>query len=417
MHVAVIGSGISGLTAAYLLSPHAKVTLYEKEGRLGGHAHTAIVPVGGKTMPVDTGFMVFNPSRYPYFVSLLQTLGVETPDTNMSFSVSIPGTIEYSSSIGGILGDVRQLLRLAYVRFIVEIPRFNRVGTAFLSEKDDTLTIGDFLKKYAFSEELATWYVFPMIASIWSTDAARIPDFPARETLLFLDNHQLLSILGGPQWKTIGGGSICYVAKLTERLREDGVEIRTDQHIKRITRSPIQVHTDRVETFDAVILATHADEALSLITDAHADEIDILKSFSYARNTAVLHSDISFMPKRQSAWAAWNYHAIDTTAKKGVVSLTYNMNMLQNIPTSFPVFVTLNPQRPIAPGATFETFEYTHPMANSAARHAQKRLPTIQGKRGTYFVGAYWNNGFHEDGVVSAIEAVKALNFPIRITP
>lgn len=416
MRIAVIGSGISGLTAAYLLSPHSKVTLYEKGSRLGGHANTALVQREGQTIPIDTGFMVFNPSRYPYFVSLLQTLRVHTQDTNMSFSVSIPGEIEYSGSIPGILGDVRQLLRPSYIRFISEIPRFNYAAKAYLRENTDALTIGQFLERYRFSRELAAWYVFPMVGSIWSTDTARIHNFPARETLLFLDNHQLLSIIGGPQWKTIEGGSIRYVETLTKKLLDDGVKIRTNQRIQRITRSPIQVHADVVETFDAIIMATHADEALALLTDKNSNEQDVLGSFSYARNTVVLHNDLSFMPKRQSAWAAWNYHAIDTAAKKEVVSLTYNMNALQHIPASFPALVTLNPQRPVASGAIFETYEYTHPVANSAARRAQKKLPLIQGNRDTYFVGAYWDNGFHEDGVVSAIKAVKTLDFPIRIT-
>ncbi len=417
MRIAVVGSGISGLTAAYLLAPHAEVTLYEKEARLGGHANTAHISWNNRTIAVDTGFMVFNPEKYPNFISLLSQLNVPTLDTNMSFSVSIPDQVEYSGTLSGIMGNIRQLLRPTYLKFLLEIPRFNAAAKAFLQQDNDSLTIRDFLDQRSFSKALAEWYLFPMIGSIWSAGIASIDDFPARETFLFLDNHQLLSIQGGPQWKTIPGGSKTYVTALTRLLCSEGVRVLTNQRIKKITRTPVCVHADTIETYDAVILATHADEALMLLADSTQKEQEILGSFVFTRNTAVLHRDTSVMPKRHTAWAAWNYHAVHPSHKKHeTLSLTYNMNLLQSLPNTLPLFVTLNPHIPISEECILGNFEYFHPLINSVARAAQKKLAHIQGVHNTYFVGAYLNNGFHEDGMVSAIEVVKKLNFPIRLT-
>ena len=416
MKVAVIGAGISGLTAAYLLAPHARVTLFEKDGRLGGHAHTAHIPFNDSVVSVDTGFMVFNPAKYPYFCKLIQDLDVQTIDTNMSFSVSIPGHVEFSSSLTGILGNLRQLIKPKYISFIYEILAFNSAAKASLRRTDSSETLKDFLATNSFSKELAEWYLFPMVASIWSSGSSQVGEFPARETFQFLDNHQLLSVLGGPQWKTIQAGSAHYVDALSARLILEGVHIVTGAQIQGIERSErvVRVLSDQSETFDAVIIATHADEARTILNNKSTDEDKILGLFSYARNTAILHNDAGFMPKRRSAWAAWNYHSDTTSEASSDVSLTYNMNYLQSIPEEFPVFVSLNPHRHIALEHIFETHTYSHPVLNAAARQAQKRLPEIQGARGTFFAGAHWGNGFHEDGVVSAMNAVTSLNTPLR---
>jgi uncharacterized protein len=418
MRIAVIGSGISGLTAAYLLAPHGEVTLFEQEKRLGGHANTALLRSNDETIAVDTGFMVFNPGKYPNFVALLTELGVETQDTNMSFSTSIPGEVEYGSSLRGIFGDVSQTLNPRYLRFLMEILRFNKLGKAFLRDSVTPMRMGEFLDQHSFSKELSAWYLYPMMGSIWSSGVSDLRNFPVRETLQFLDNHQLLSIVGGPQWKTIKGGSIQYVEALSKLLIAEGVHIQLGANIQRVVRtSKVEVHADFVQTFDAVVLATHADEALNMLGDASLEEQTVLGAFSYARNTAILHKDTSFRPKRPGARAAWNYLSrnIDEGGEK--ISVTYDMNLLQHIPRDFPVFVTLNPQRQVPADRIFSSYKYSHPMANDAARKAQQKMPMIQGNRSTYFAGAYWGNGFHEDGVVSAIQAVRAMNLPIRLKP
>lgn len=411
MNVAVIGSGISGLSAAYLLSPHMPVTLYEKDSRLGGHAHTHDIRFGTQTVAVDSGFMVFNPSRYPHFVQLLATLGINTVPTSMTFSVSAPG-VEYASDVPfGIFAKPFSILDPRHWWFLLSILRFNAAAKQSLAQPPTTESLGEFLTRNGYSGRIATHYLLPMIGSIWSCSLADMQESPARDVFEFLDGHQLLNAWSRPAWRTIPGGSRRYVDALRAAAEKNGVRCVVDANV-RVTRGPlgIVVSDDGVDRrFDHVIIATHADEALALLADASPQEQEILGAFTYARNDIVLHSDPRVLPRSRFARASWNYVATGGD----YISLTYDMNKLQHIPSNTPVFVTLNPQRAIDPGLVHAQFTYDHPCFSAAARTARSRLPEIQGVRNTLFAGAHWGYGFHEDGIASAVAAVKALG----ITP
>lgn len=419
MRVAIVGSGISGLTAAYLLTPHAEVTVYERESRLGGHAHTVDVRFGDRSFPVDTGFMVYNPAHYPYFVALLKELDIASVETVMSFSVSIPGDVEYSSSFGGLLGDMRQLVRPSYWRLLIDILRFNRMAKRYLAstDPDPDLTMDEFKRRGGFSRELVEWYRFPMMGSIWSAASKDLGSYPALETFRFLNNHMLLNVFDKPVWRTVKDGSRAYVRALESRLLAEGATIRRDTPITRIERTDMHAtvsHPGGTERFDALIMATHPDTTLSLLADADDRERDALGMFSYTDNEVVLHSDTSFMPRRKGAWASWNYHT--TPSMQQVISLTYCMNFLQHIPDDCPVFVTLNPQKPVDQSLIHGRYSYAHPVFDLHARSAQASMSGIQGMRRTYFAGAYLGFGFHEDGAHSAVRAVETLGFPVRLS-
>ncbi len=418
MRIAVIGGGISGMGAAYLLAPHAQVTLYESEASLGGHANTALIHHEGKEMAVDTGFMVYNPSRYPYFVAMMKELKIESVETTMSFSVSIPGAVEYSSVVEGLVHDLSQLTRPAYLKMLYDIVRFNRAAKRFLRDTNPNknLLLGDFLARHSYSKQFSEWYLFPMMGSIWSAAPETIRNYGAYDSFRFLDNHLLLNVLNRPEWRTVKGGSREYVSALQKVIEKEGVHIETETVVLSISRnkSGAVVQTNRgEEIFDRVIVATHADTALSLLKDADDEERSALSTFTYSLNTTVLHNDPSFMPRSKRVWASWNFHAIESTK---AVSLTYCMNKLQHIPEICPVFVTLNPIRPIKESAVYSTYSYTHPLMNAQAHEGQRALKALQGKNNTYFAGAHLGYGFHEDGLLSAVDVVKALGFPIRLT-
>lgn len=420
MRIAIIGSGISGLSSAYLLAPHAEVTLYESADILGGHAHTADVQFGEKSVAVDTGFMVYNPHRYPYFIALLKALNVESVDTVMSFSVSIPGAVEYSSNFSGLFGNPKQMMMPAYWRLLFDILRFNRLAKKYLRETEptDATLLKDFVQSYGFSRELVEWYRFPMLGSIWSAASDDVSSYPARETFRFLDNHMLLNIFNKPIWRTVRGGSREYVRALETILEREKVQVKRSTPVVRVVRTDtgVEVHTaSGHETFDKIILAAHANESLTLLDDASEAERKILSGFSYSDNEVVLHSDTSFMPRSKKAWASWNFHGDPKTTK--TISLTYDMNSLQHIPKECPVFVTLNPEKPVDETLVHVRYTYAHPVFNMSAQIAQQQMSAIQGERHTHFAGAYLGFGFHEDGIQSAVRAVKALGFPIRLTP
>ncbi len=403
------------MAAAYLLAPHADVTLYEQAPQLGGHAHTATVAFKDVTVPVDTGFMVYNPVRYPYFVSLLKDLNVQSIDTVMSFSAHIPNEVMYSSEFRGLFGNLRQCMNPRYWRMIRDIIRFNAAAKRFLKHPDPEKLLGAFLTEYGFSQELSSWYLYPMMASIWSAGTDALEKYPAYETFRFLDNHLLLNTLTKAQWKTIQGGSIRYVEALSQRLAHEGVAIRLGTPVTSITRSSDAVTISTVhasERFDHVCMATHANEALKLLDDASTIEHTILGLFSYSENHVVLHSDPSFMPPRKNTWASWNY--VEEAGATKRVTLTYYMNSLQHIQKEYPVFVTLNPSRTPRTDLTHHTYTYAHPVFDAAARSGQARIQEISTGR-THYVGAHLGFGFHEDGIASAVHAVQALGFPIRL--
>lgn len=413
MRIAIIGSGVSGLAAAYIAAPHAQLTIYEADDRLGGHAHTHTIQHGEKTIRVDSGFMVCNPPQYPQFMALLKELGISPTPTEMQFSVEISGVISYSSKMfSGVFAEWRNLFRPSFYKFLYEILRFQRLARKMLSDNENTFvteSLGDFLTRNSFSTKFNEWHLLPMLGAIWSSPTKEIFSFPALSTFKFLNNHQLLSTFSKPHWHTIQGGSDTYVQRIENFLSTRKTTIHLSTPVRSITRSKkdVTITTDSgSETFDYCILATHADTALKLLADATPTEKDILGAFSYANNRAVLHSDQSMMPQNKRAWASWNYFAGSSTSD---ICVTYNMNTLQHIDTRYPVYVTLNSPREIPKEKVFADIHYTHPHFSVASYAAQQRVNEIQNQHRTLYCGAHWGYGFHEDGVVSAINALKSL--------
>jgi predicted NAD/FAD-binding protein len=393
---------------------------------------SAVMPIhvlsSGKAYPFLSTqvlwFLIQNAIRI--FCQLLHTLGVGTIDTSMSLSVSIAGGIEFSSNVPkGIFADRRNLFSLSYWTFLFEIIRFNRQGKASLSlmQADTNSThdvpLSQFLDTYHFSEKLRKWYLYPMLASIWSCKSSDAGDFPTQETLQFLNNHQLLDTFSGPTWQTVKGGSRAYVTRMTDELIARGVSVRTAARITEVTRTSesVTIHTDSGiaahDSYDYCVFATHADTALTLLAEPTVDEKNALSLCTYSRNTTVLHSDSRLMPENKDAWASWNYRASDTTDSLEHLSITYNMNLLQSIDEKYPMYVTLNPDVPINPTLIHGTYEYTHPHFSIDTVRAQKVIALSQGKNRTYFAGAYLGYGFHEDGLVSGMEVAKLLGASI----
>lgn len=415
MRVAVVGSGVSGLSAAYLASAHAEVTLYESDTRLGGHADTHIVLFGEKRIAVDTGFMVFNPDRYPYFMQLLQELGINTVKTAMTFSVSIPGQIEYKSTVPSGMFFGQHVLNPRFYVFIYDILRFNYRAKRAIANIPVSESLGAFLDRHTFSKEFKEWYLFPMMGSIWSCSTQDLVDFSAIDTFRFLQGHKLLNVVFGSQWSTIPGGSKRYVDALEKKLIERKAKIVMGTPVVSVLRdaSSISIVTaSGTQTYDSVILATHADTALSIIDTPSDQERTILSAFGYTKNDMTLHGWPGIMPKRKSAWACWNY-TTSADQKNSQISLTYDMNALQHIDATYPLFVTLNALTEIPNAFVHERFTYTHPRFSTKTSEAQQRLPEIQGKNRIYFAGSHWGYGFHEDGVASAVAAVKILGIDV----
>lgn len=416
MKIAVIGGGISGLSAAYFLSGEHDVTVFEKASVLGGHAHTEEVRIGGKRYPVDTGFVVFNPPRYPLLTKLFESLGVKSFETEMSMSVSLDnGAFEYNNTIpNGIFADRKNIIRISFIAFLLEIKRFNSVATkALKSGISEEVTLDGFLKKYRFSEDLRSKYLFPMVGAIWSTPRELASDFPAQTLLQFLDNHHLLSTGANFRWSTVVGGSTQYVSKLQAMLKRRKTKILLKHPVSSVVRKKdgVEVTSGRqIEKFDAVVLASHADEVLSLLRAPSKKERAVLSAFSYVRNDVYLHTDTRVMPVRRHAWAAWNYAGFTKSSKKrDVISLTYNMNLLQQLRAPHSLLVTLNPHIRLKKELMFKKFTYSHPMHTVQSVRAQRKLAAIQGVGGVYFAGSYFGYGFHEDGIASALEVAKLL--------
>jgi predicted NAD/FAD-binding protein len=411
MRVAVVGAGVAGITSALALSKGAEVTVFEKESRLGGHAHTHRVSLQGDDIFVDSGFMVFNPPRYPVFMKLLDYLGIESTPTTMSFSVSIPGEVEYSSRFPrGIFSSVSKMVSPTYIAFLFEIARFNRIAKKVLAANIAAeISLNDFIAEHRFSSTLQRWYLFPMLAAIWSCPEKFVRGFPARATFTFLNNHSLLSLSPDAPWQTISGGSRRYVHAATEKLLSSGAQIRYDAQIESISRTSesVTIKTrNSIETFDYLVMATHADDALALLSEPSTTEREILGAFSYSSNEAVLHSDTSLMPKSRRVWASWNYIAGNSNGNS--LFVTYNMNSLQHIRET-PMYVSLNSSRPVDEKLVHARISYRHPQFDLKALKAQKRLGEIQNKNRTLFAGAHWGYGFHEDGARSGLEAGEAL--------
>ena len=404
MKIAIVGTGVSGLVAARLLCGDHEIHVYEAAGYAGGHANTVEVRIGGETYPVDTGFMVFNERTYPNFCQLLKLLGVTAQNSDMSLSVQCQRSgLEYqASSLGGLFAQRVNLLRPSFYGMLKDISRFNRDARAFLRLSDNHLTLGQFLEPKNYGRALFEDYLVPMTAAIWSARPECIRDFPARIILQFFENHGLLQLRDRPQWKTICGGSRRYVDVLMRPFRQ---QVRLNSPVRSVTRHhdhvAIESSGDCVELFDAVVMATHADQTLRLLTDINRAESEILRAFPYQENEAILHMDVSMLPSRRRAWASWNYHVAQRSDRP--VSVTYDLSRLQNVRSPQRILLTLNPVRAINRSKTIRSFSYHHPAFSLASTAAQRRLHEINGKNRTYFCGAYWRYGFHEDGVRSAL--------------
>lgn len=422
MRIAVVGSGISGLSAAWLLSGHHEVTLYEKDSRLGGHANTVTVDWNGTPVAVDTGFIVYNERTYPNLVQLFRHLDVATQESDMSFGVSVDGgRLEYEGSLRGLLAQPGNLASPRYLRMLADILRFFRGATRLLDELGPGPTLGEWLEREGYGAGFREDHLLPMAAAIWSCPVETMLAFPAKSFVRFFENHQLLNLLDRPRWRTLRGGSQRYVARLATPLLG---RFRMACPVERVTAVAGGVEVAAgggAATYDHVVIATHADQALRMLDGATEAERAVLGRFRYQANTAVLHRDASLMPRRSAAWAAWNYHAERDGPRGGRVSLTYWMNRLQGLDPGRPLFVTMNPLREPAPETVFERILYTHPVFDAAAVAAQAMLPAIQGSRRIWYCGSYCGWGFHEDGLKAAIAVARSLGvappWPCEVPP
>jgi predicted NAD/FAD-binding protein len=399
MKIAVIGAGIAGNVAAWhLVREGHDITVFEAGSHVGGHTHTH--EIDGHA--IDTGFIVFNDRTYPNFVRLLDRLGVASQPSSMSFSVrNDEAGLEYNGSgLSTLFAQRRNLVRPSFYRMLADIVRFNREAPRLLAAPGSG-TLGDFLRESRYSREFIRDYLVPMGAAIWSTDPARMFGFPARFFVCFLQNHGMLSINDRPQWRVIKGGSARYVEKLVAPFRH---RIRLNAPVRSVRRLPWEVGVDN-ERFDYAFIACHADQALGLLADASPLEREVLGAIRYQENEAVLHTDLALLPRRRRAWAAWNYHVVP--GRGGPVALTYNMNILQSLQSRETYCVTLNRAGDIDPARVRKRMVYHHPLFTPAAVAAQKRHTELNGENRTYYCGAYWRFGFHEDGVVSALAALR----------
>ena len=404
MRLAVIGTGISGMLAARLLAGDHEVHVFEAGDYVGGHTNTVTVELGGERYLLDTGFMVFNDRTYPHFVRLLDLLKVPWRKSEMSFSVRCEQTgLEYQGgSLGGLFAQRRNLLRPSFYRMLRDILRFNREAPELLDHEDEGITLDDYLRDRRYSQQFIEHYLVPMGASIWSTPPGQFCQFPARYTVGFFRNHGLLDLRGRPQWKTVAGGAARYVEALTLPFAD---RIRLNAPVERVARRPEHVEvTPRggpPEVFDCVVMAAHADQSLAMLADPSRQEREILAAFPYQANEIVLHTDASLMPRARRAWASWNAYLPAEAGRP--VTLTYNLNRLQGHESTEPILETLNPATPVAPARVLWRMTYHHPVYSLASVEAQRRYDEINGQRRTYYCGAYWGNGFHEDGVRSAL--------------
>ena len=427
--VAVIGAGISGLAAAWLLSRRYDVTLFERENWIGGHSHTVDAPCAGREpLAVDTGFIVYNARNYPNLVRLFDHLDVATQPTDMSFAVSLDGgRLEYGSDVPrGLFAQPANLLRPRFLKMLRDIARFYRTAPLALAALESAaprdvlggvadaphLSLGDWLAREGYGASFARDHLLPMAAAIWSAPARDMMAFPAVSLLRFFHNHGLLQMAARPQWRTVSGGSRAYVRALTAsfadriHLGRAVAAARRDEH-----GVTLRLEDGSEARFDQAVFACHADQALALLADADAEERRLLGAFSYQENRAVLHSDAALMPRRRAAWASWNYLA-DGGDGETKLSVSYWMNRLQGLPDAHPMFVTLNPARAPDPAAVHGEFVYHHPMFDARAMAAQRALGALQGRRASWFCGSYFGFGFHEDGLVSGLAVAAALGVP-----
>jgi predicted NAD/FAD-binding protein len=406
MKIAIVGTGIAGNVVAYKLRREHDITVFESGAHVGGHTNTVDVYENGRKLAVDTGFIVFNDRTYPNFIQLLDEIGQEYQPSEMSFSVQAEdGRLEYSgSSLNALFAQRRNIVRPPFYRMIRDILRFNETELPEIGRLDDSATLGDHLSEHGYSPEFVDHYLVPMAAAIWSAEPVSVLDMPVKFLVQFFANHGLLQISDRPVWRVIKGGSRQYVKKLVAGHR-DRIRLRSPvQSIRRVDdRVELRSATGGREVFDYVFVACHSDQALSLLIDASSEEREVLGAIRYQQNEAILHVDYSMMPKKRRAWAAWNYQIPQDSTRH--VAVTYNMNILQGLEAENQYLVTLNNDQYIDPGKIIRRVQYEHPVYSRESVAAQQRQAHINCDR-TFFCGAYWRNGFHEDGVVSALNAL-----------
>ena len=420
--IAIVGSGISGLSVAHTLQGLADITLYEAGDYFGGHTHTVDVtlptPQGPVTHGVDTGFLVFNERTYPNLINLFAQLGVQTVASDMSFSVKVPGALngqalEWSgSNLDTVFAQRSNLVRPRFLKMLADVLRFNALCNRMVSANLDAelhQPLSDFLLKNRFSNEFRDWYFLPMLGCIWSCPTDQMLRFPVATMIRFCHNHGLIQVTNRPRWFTVQGGARHYVDKIVAKLADK----RLNTVVRLIERDAegVRIVTDgQVERFDEVVICSHSDQALAMLRDASVDEREVLSAIRYQANVAVLHTDARVLPERPKAWAAWNYERAASDAQETTrVCLHYLLNRLQPLPFEQPVVVSLNPVSPIAPERILGQYDYAHPVFDLAAIEAQKRMPQLQGQQHTWFAGAWMGYGFHEDGLKAGLSVARAL--------
>lgn len=408
MKIAIIGSGIAGNTLAWHLHRQHEITVFEAGSHIGGHTHTHQIEFFAQSYAVDTGFIVFNHQTYPNFIHLLKQLNVAEQASAMSFSVSDAKTgLEYNgTSLNSLFAQRKNLLNWKFIRMIREILRFNRESPLLLEQQDDDPSLGEYLNLHGYHQEFIEQYIVPMGAAIWSAVPATLLAFPARFFIRFFKNHGMLNVNDRPQWYVIKGGSARYVEALTKNFSDN---IRLNTKVEKVERKKdhVLIHTQAMgaEKFDWVFFACHSDQALAMLDQPSALEAEVLSAIPYQENEIALHYDRQLMPKKKLAWAAWNYHIPKQAMDK--VAVTYNMNILQSLQSQEPLLVTLNYLQDIDPNKIIKRLVYHHPVYTSKSIWAQQQHSVINGQQRSCFAGAYWGNGFHEDGVVSALQALK----------
>jgi len=414
LNIAVVGTGIAGMSAAWLLSTRHDVTVYEQATRLGGHTNTIeVTAAGGATLPVDMGFIVFNPETYPNLVALFDHLGVATQPSDMSLGLSLrDGALEYAGGdLGGLFAQRTNLLRPRFWKMLRDLVRFYREASRDARQAESgARTLGEYLAAGGYGEAFMRDHLLPMAAAIWSTPAERMLDHPAAAFLRFCDNHGLLRLRGRPQWRTVTGGSRRYVAPLTAPYAD---RIRLGCPVRSVRRSARRVEvvdgSGVRHGYDHVVIAAHADQALAMLADPSPAETALLESIGYGRNDAVMHRDAALMPRRRAAWSSWNYIGAEGNDGDGALCATYWMNRLQRLPDPAPVLVTLNAPRAPRPETVIHRETYEHPQFDAAAMRAQRDLWSLQGVRRTWYCGAWFGAGFHEDGLQAGLAVAEAL--------
>lgn len=418
MKVAIVGTGVAGLAAARALARRCELVLYEAGPHVGGHVHTHELDVAGRRLAVDSGFIVFNERTYPLFCALLRELGVESQASEMSFSVSSRSTgLEWSgTNLDTLFARRSSLLRPSFQRMLLDVLRFGNESLELLEDREARWSLGEWLEARGYSRAFREHYLYPMAAAIWSAPPGDMAAFPASFLVRFFENHGMLRVRGRPQWRVVRGGSRAYVEALV-RPFADRIRLRTPvRRVRRLAQGvELELADGSRETCDQLVLATHSDQALGLLADSTREEREILGAIPYQENEALLHTDPALLPRRRKCWSSWNVHLPDADAPAGrPIAVTYWMNRLQSLDVPVPLCVTLNRSDAVDPSKVLRRMVYHHPLFTRAALAAQARRGEIQGWRRTWYCGAYWGFGFHEDGVRSAVDVVQGLTKLVR---